>query len=146
MPTIPAENNATDSLTSIEVRYAETDQMGIVHHANYVVWFELARTDQCKSSGYHYSELEAMGFFLVVTGVEVRYRQPARYGDTIQIRCHVDRVTSRGMTFGYKVLRDDTLLVDGVTHHIWVDAESRRPVRTPEVVRDAFRRLAGVEV
>ena len=71
----------------VEVRYAETDQMGVVHHANYVVWFELVRTHLCALSGFHYADIEAMGYLLMVTGVEARYRQPARYGDVVQVVC-----------------------------------------------------------
>ena len=65
----------------VRVRYAETDQMQIVHHANYLVWFELARTELCHQSGLHYSEIERNGYYLVVTQAEVKYRQGARYGD-----------------------------------------------------------------
>ena len=71
---------ATRSEIDVEVRYAETDQMGVVHHANYVIWFELARTSLCALSGFHYAEIEALGYLLMVTGVEVRYHRPARYG------------------------------------------------------------------
>ncbi len=72
---------ATRSEIDVEVRYAETDQMGVVHHANYVIWFELARTSLCSLSGFHYAEIEALGYLLMVTGVEVRYHRPARYGE-----------------------------------------------------------------
>ena len=82
--------------TEIEVRYAETDQMGVVHHANYVVWFELARTRLCAPSGFHYADIEKMGYLLMVTGVEVSYRRPARYGDTVEVVCWIDRLGSRG--------------------------------------------------
>ncbi|HZF07549.1 MAG TPA: thioesterase family protein [Thermoanaerobaculia bacterium] len=130
--------------TEIEVRYAETDQMGVVHHANYVVWFELARTRLCALSGFRYADIEAMGYFLMVTGVEVRYRQPARYGDTVRVVSWGERLLSRGVRFAYEVWKGDDLLATGATDHIWVERATGRPSRTPEAVRASFRRLAGL--
>ena len=89
--------------TEIEVRYAETDQMGVVHHANYVVWFELARTRLCRESGFHYADVERLGYLLMVTGVEARYYRPARYGDVVQVACWCERMGSRGLRFAYEV-------------------------------------------
>ena len=130
--------------TEIEVRYAETDQMAVVHHANYVVWFELARTRLCALSGFHYAEIEKMGYFLMVTGVEVRYRKPARYGDTVQVTSWGERLASRGVRFAYEVRRGEELLATGATDHIWVEQATGRPSRAPEAVRGPFRRLAGL--
>lgn len=129
----------------VEVRYAETDQMAVVHHANYVVWFELARTRLCEQSGFHYADIEKLGYLLMVTGVEVSYRSPARYGDRVALQCHIERMASRGVTFGYTVTRGDDLLARGSTHHVWVDRQSGRPCRTPEELLHPFRRLAGLE-
>jgi acyl-CoA thioester hydrolase len=131
--------------TQIEVRYAETDQMGVVHHANYVVWFELARTQLCAQSGYHYADIESMGYLLMVTSVQVSYRKPARYGDTVRVVCRNDHLGSRGMHFAYEVRKGDDLLVTGTTEHIWVEKTTGRPCRTPEPLREPFRRLAGLE-
>ena len=117
--------------TEIEVRYAETDQMGVVHHANYVVWFELARTRLCALSGFHYAAIEAMGYFLMVTGVEARYRKPARYGDTVQVACWGERLASRGLRFAYEVRRGEELLATGATDHIWVERVDRPPLPRP---------------
>jgi len=130
-------------VTEIEVRYAETDQMGVVHHANYVVWFELARTRLCAMSGFQYAEIERLGYLLMVTGVEVRYSHPARYGDTVQVTCWGDRLASRGVHFAYEVRRGDDLLARGRTEHVWIDGSSGRPCRTPEPLRAPFARLAG---
>lgn len=127
----------------IEVRYAETDQMGVVHHANYAVWFELARTRLCATSGYHYAAIEELGYLLMVSGLEVSYRRPARYGDTVQVECRVARLGSRGLRFVYEVRRDGERLATGTTDHIWVERASRRPCRTPEPLREPFARLAG---
>jgi acyl-CoA thioester hydrolase len=131
--------------TDIEVRYAETDQMGVVHHANYVIWFELARTRLCALSGYHYADIEKMGYLLMVTGVEARYRRPAHYGETVQVVCWGDHLGSRGMRFAYEVRKDDELLATGASDHIWVETKTGRPCRTPEAVRGPFRRMAGLE-
>ncbi|HEX3527495.1 MAG TPA: thioesterase family protein [Thermoanaerobaculia bacterium] len=129
----------------IEVRYAETDQMGVVHHANYVIWFELARTRLCALSGYHYADIEKMGYLLMVTGVEARYRRPAHYGETVQVVCWGDHLGSRGLRFAYEVRKDDELLATGASDHIWVETATGRPCRTPAAVLGPFRRLAGLE-
>ena len=133
------------STIEVEVRYAETDQMGVVHHANYVVWFELARTRLCALSGYHYADIEKMGYLLMVTGVEVRYRRPARYGDVVRVVCWNERMGSRGLRFAYEVYKESELLVTGATEHVWIETASGRPCRTPEPRREPFRKLAGLE-
>jgi acyl-CoA thioester hydrolase len=130
--------------TEIEVRYAESDQMGVVHHANYVVWFELARTRLCAESGYHYADIEKMGYLLMVTSVQASYRKPARYGDTVQVVCWNDRLGSRGLHFAYEVRKGDEVLVTGATEHIWVETATGRPCRMPEPLREPFRKLAGL--
>jgi acyl-CoA thioester hydrolase len=130
--------------SEVEVRYAETDQMGVVHHANYIVWFEMARTRLCSLSGFHYAEVERTGHLLMVVGVEASYRKPARYGDTVRVACRVDHLGSRGMRFAYEVRKADELLATGKTEHVWVEAATGRPCRMPELVREPFRRLAGL--
>jgi acyl-CoA thioester hydrolase len=134
----------TRCATDIEVRYAETDQMGVVHHANYIVWFELARTRLCALSGFHYADIEKMGYLLMVTGVEARYRRPARYGETVRVVCWGERLVSRGVRFAYEVFHGDELLATGATDHIWIESATGRPCRTPELLREPFRRLAGM--
>ena len=126
----------------VEVRYAETDAMGIVHHANYLVWFELARTRLCRESGTHYADIERSGYWLTVTGAEARYRSGARYGDTVRVASWVDRLESRGIRFGYEVHRDRQLIATGMTRHVWIDRNGR-PRRLPEPLRGSFARLAG---
>jgi len=130
-------------VTEIEVRYAETDQMGVVHHANYVVWFELARTRLCALSGFTYAEIERLGYLLMVTAVELRYRRPARYGDTVGVTCWGERLASRGVSFAYEVRRGDDLLATGRSEHIWIEGASGKPCRMPEQLRAPFERLAG---
>ena len=129
--------------TEIEVRYAETDQMGVVHHANYVIWFELARTRLCAESGFHYADIEKMGYLLMVTAVHVSYRRPARYGDTVKVVCWNNRIGSRGLHFAYEVRKGDEVLVTGTTEHFWVETATGRSCLMPEPLRAPFRKLAG---
>ena len=93
----------TESRT--RVRYKETDQMAIAHHANYVVWFEIGRTDLCREAGFPYREIEERGLILVVTEIVCRYRAPYRYDDEVVIRTSVAEAASRMMRFAYE-LRD----------------------------------------
>ena len=113
-------------VTSCEfrVRYAETDQMGVAHHSNYLVWCEQARTDHMRAQGVSYRELEEQGLLLPVVEATVRFRQPARYDDPIRVRCWVRDVRSRRVTFGYAVERPDTgtLLATAHTSLMAVDA------------------------
>ena len=139
----PTANGPARAEIEIEVRYAETDQMGVVHHANYLIWFELARTRLCSLTGYHYSEIEQLGYFLMVTGARVEYRQGARYGDRITVASWIDRLSSRGLTFAYEVICNDRRLATGATDHIWVEASSNKTKRIPEVLRRPFEQLAG---
>jgi acyl-CoA thioester hydrolase len=118
----------------VEVRYVETDQMGVVHHANYVVWFELARTRVSVESGLHYAEVERRGYLLLVTGIEAKYRQPAHYGETVRVTARVDRLWSRGLRYAYDVRRGDTLLATGASEHVWIDRATGRPARLPQAL------------
>ena len=131
----------TTSTIEVEVRYAETDAMGVVHHSNYLVWFELARTHLCRASGYPYDEIERMGYGILVTRAELDYRHAARYGDTVQVHCTMDELTSRTMRFRYQVERDGQRLVNGTTEHVWTASETGRFCRIPEELAAAFRAL-----
>ncbi len=85
-----------------------------------------------------------MGYLLMVTGVEIRYRRSARYGDTVKVVCWNERLGSRGLRFAYEVRNGDEVLATGATEHVWVEAATGRPCRTPEPLREPFRRLAGL--
>ena len=125
------------SSTELRVRYAETDQMGIAHHANYVIWCEDARTAHIRQSGVSYRELEAKGLLLVVVEVQVRYRQPARYDDLLRIDCWVRESNRRRIIFGYAVRRpeDDALLATAQTSLIALNS-SRVLTSLPQEVLD----------
>src|SRR3954463_8907565 len=91
------------SETLVRVNYSETDQMGVVYHARYLVWLDIARTELLRQSGMTYRQLEASGLRLVVSEVSIRFRQPARYDDRVRIRCWVREAASRKVDFGYSV-------------------------------------------
>ena len=122
----------TQAIVEVEVRYAETDAMAVVHHSNYLVWFELARTRLCESTGYPYPEIERIGYQILVTAAELAYRHPARYGDTVQVSCSMENLTSRTMRFRYAVDRGEQRLVNGTTDHVWISSETGRFCRIPE--------------
>ena len=131
------------SEVEIDVRYAETDQMGVVHHANYLVWFELARTRFCLDAGKPYPEIEELGYFMLITQAQQNYRLAACYGDSVTCTAWLDWVASRSLQFSYQVERGGQLLTTGHTRHIWVRRESRQPCSMPVSLRETFLKLAG---
>ena len=110
---------------SIRVRYAETDRMGLLHHANYLVYFEQGRTELLRSCGLTYKELEDQGFLLVLTKIEVRYRSPARYDDLLTLKTRVMRTTAVRIDHAYEVFRESTLLAEGGSTLACVDREGK---------------------
>lgn len=127
----------------LEVRYAETDQMGVVHHRHHIVWFELARTHLCRATGVSYPEIENLGYYLMLSGVEVRYRAAVRYGERVRVTAWVAELASRSLAFDYQVHVEGRLCATGRTEHLWVRRSDMRPVRIPEAVRPGFVRVAG---
>ena len=123
----------------VRVRYKETDQMGIAHHSNYIVWFEIGRTDLCRETGFPYSEIEQRGYILVVTEVGCRYRIPFRYDDEVVIRTSVGQAASRMLRFDYELRNaSGTVHATGFSEHLWLDRETRRPTRADADVMNAF--------
>ena len=120
--------------TTIRVRYAETDRMGLLHHAHYLVYFEQARTELLRSFGLTYRDLEDKGYLLVLTKIEVRYKRPAYYDDLLTIRTTVERTTAVRIDHRYDVLRDGVLLAEGATTLACVDRDGR-PQPLPEELR-----------
>jgi acyl-CoA thioester hydrolase len=110
---------------TIRVRYAETDRMGLLHHANYLVYFEQARTELLRSRGVTYKELEDQGYLLVLAKAAVRYKSPARYDDMLTLRTTVSRTTPVRIEHKYEVFRDGQLLAEGETTLACVDREGR---------------------
>ena len=125
-------------LTRLRVRYAETDRMGVVYYANYFVWFEVARTDWLRETGWSYREMEADGISLPVIEAHCDYRQPSRYDDQIDIRTRATLLSPIRIRFDYEVLRDATVLSTGHTVHAAIDVGGR-PCRLPARVLDMLR-------
>ena len=119
---------------TIRVRYAETDRMGLLHHANYLVYFEQGRTELLRSMGYAYRDLEDQGYLLVLTKAEVKYRSPARYDDLLTLRTIVVRTTTVRVDHRYELLRDGVLLAEGSTTLASVDRNGRIQA-LPDVLR-----------
>lgn len=110
--------------TEIRVRYAETDKMGIVHHSNYLIWFEAGRSDLCRARGFSYKEMEERDDALMVVAESyVRYKSPAFYEDVLHIRTRVAEVRSRSIRFIYEVYRpaDNAVIAEGETLHVVTD-------------------------
>jgi acyl-CoA thioester hydrolase len=125
---------------TLQVRYAETDQMGVVYYANYLVWFEIGRTDYCRQHGFAYREMEQQdGLYIMVAEVRCRYKAPARYDDELTIRTCLKAIRRRVLIFGYEVYRPatDELLAEGETVHVITDSEGR-PRSLPDKYRDLF--------
>jgi acyl-CoA thioester hydrolase len=119
----------------IRVRYAETDRMGFLHHANYPIYFEQGRTELLRTLGYTYRNLEDQGFLLVLARLDVRYRAPARYDDLLTLETRVIRSTAVRIEHGYRVLRDGQLLAEGTTTLACVDRDGRLQA-IPEFLRE----------
>ena len=104
----------------VRVRYAETDQMGVAYYANYLVWFEVGRSEFCRHRGFCYADLENRGHKLLVTDVHCRYRNSARYDETVIIRTRLKGLNKRMITFGYQILRKgkEEVIAEGETRHI----------------------------
>ncbi|MFC6592521.1 acyl-CoA thioesterase [Deinococcus lacus] len=122
------------SRTELRVRYAETDAMGVAHHAVYPVWFEVGRGDLMRTLGLPYTEVEARGFYLMLTDLQVGYRRAARYDDLLTLETQVLEARSRTLTFGYQVLRGEERVALGETRHIATD-QHYRPASIPEDIR-----------
>ncbi len=126
--------------TEISVRFAETDAQGIVHNANYAVWFEVARVEYLERYAGGYQRLRDLGIEAVVLESHVRYLQPARFGDRVVVHARCSDVRGARFRYDYRVERaDGTLLADGWTAHATVDAVSFRPTRVPSFLRQAIR-------
>lgn len=136
---------ATIGETRIRVRYAETDQMGMVYHANHFVWFEVGRVELLRQLGFSYRDMEANeGCFIAVVDARCRYKAPARYDDEIVVRTRMKNIRESLIHFGYELLRanDGALLAEGETTHIVTDAEMK-VTRIPPKYLDAFRQAMG---
>ena len=118
--------------THIRVEYHHTDQMGIVHHSNYVKFFEFARTEWLRAVGLTYAEMERRGVMMPIVEVQVKYRQPAYYDELIRVRAIVEEMPMARMTFKYEIYgEDDRPIATGLTTLGFIDSVTRRPQRVP---------------
>jgi acyl-CoA thioester hydrolase len=125
----------------IRARYAETDQMGVVHHGVYPVWFEVARTALSHAVGLPYTEWESRGILLMVGELTCRYRHPAHYDEEITVMVRVGEVASRRVVFEYRVEGPDrAVLAEGTTRHVVVDRATGRPRVLPPELRASLGR------
>jgi len=128
--------------TPVRVRYAETDGMGIVYHANYFAWFELCRVELLDQLGCPYRELEARGFLLPVLEINAVYRRPAYFDDRVEVTLTIEEPPTLRMGIEYRVSRDDELLVTGKTRHAFMSPQGK-PVKPPRDVLERFQRAFG---
>lgn len=127
------------SETRFTARYAETDQMGVIHHANYIIWFEAGRTDFLKQTGISYSDIEAKGVMLPLYELNCRYKSPARYEDEILVITELKQLARVRVLFSYQVkdARSGKLFTEGETMHAWTD-RTLKPVNAEKAIPDIY--------
>ena len=126
------------SVSQITVRYQETDQMGIVHHSVYPIWYEVARTDFCKNMGLPYSEMEKMGIMTPIYEVHSKYKMPARYDDILSVETYINTLTPYRIGFCYRIYKGDALIHTGETVHVWVDSARFKPLNIKKQFPDVY--------
>ncbi|MBH53252.1 MAG: acyl-CoA thioester hydrolase [Opitutaceae bacterium] len=125
------------SETDIRVRYAETDAMGFVHHANYLIWFELARIEMLDALDMPYQKMEEQGYLLPVLKAELNYKQAAYFDDRLKVFCYVKEKPKVRIVIEYEVFRGATMLCSGSTEHAFINREGQ-PVRPVKSVMESF--------
>lgn len=128
---------AREVRTTLRVRYAETDAQRVAYHANYIVWFEVARGDYLRAIGFDYNRMEDEGAFVVVAEAHARYMAPVRYDDQVTIVARIAELRSRSFRFEYRVYRGEKQVAEGWTAHVVVNGEGR-PVPIPDDIRAAI--------
>jgi acyl-CoA thioester hydrolase len=129
--------------TRFRVRYAETDQMGVVYYANYLVWMEVGRVELCKSLGFNYRDMERDdGIYLAVADATCRYRAPARFDDEITVKTWMEDANKRIVVFAYEIRTGDRVLATGSTRHVFVSRQLER-TRLPEKYYPLFGISSG---
>lgn len=139
-------NDQGISETRFRVRYAETDQMGVVYHSNYLIWFEIGRVEMMRELGFDYKHMEIEdGCFISVVDARCRFKSPALYDDLILVRTHINRMRETMVHFSYEVFRDGdkTILCEGETTHISTGRDfkiKKMPEKYVAAFREAMRR------
>ena len=126
--------------TDVAVRFAETDAQGVVHHAAYVVWLEVARVEYLAAFAGGYGAVQEQGLEAIVTEAHVRYAVPARFGDVVTIHARCRDVRGARFRYEYALEREGTLLAEAATHHAMVDGRTLRPTRVPSWLAEAIAR------
>jgi len=129
---------------TIRVRYAETDQMGVVYHSNYLIWLEIGRVELMRALGFEYRLMESEDdCYIVVAEASCRYLHPARYDELVRVRTRISQAGNRVVKYFYELLRDSdgTLLATGATTHV-ICGRDGKPKSLPEKYRKKFRQLA----
>jgi len=128
----------------LRVIYGDTDQMGVVYYANYLRYFEAARSNFLRERGRSYRDIERHGVLLPVVEAHVRYLSPARYEDVLHIEPIVAAVRGATLRYDYRVTRGGELLADGYTVHACIDQATRRPTRIPDDIKALLREQDGI--
>lgn len=146
MTTIRMTSHSTKNYhdATVRVRYAETDQMGVVYHGNYFIWFEVGRVELMRALGFEYKLMESEDdCFIVVAEASCRYRQSAKYDELLRVRTRIAQAGNRVVKYSYEILRDSDsgLLATGGTTHV-ICGKDGKPKQLPEKYRQRFRALA----
>lgn len=128
----------------VKVRYAETDRMGIVHHRNYLVWYEEARTEFSRVLGVPYAEIEGMGVVSPLLECGCKYHSSCTYGDELEVECRLVKNTPIQFEYRYRVFKkgEEKPINTGFTRHAWVDAATFRPARLDRRLPQVYQALA----
>ncbi len=138
------DSHCIEHITKIRVRYADTDQMGMVYYGKYFEYFEVARTELLRACGLPYAEIEAAGFWLPVSDASAKYLRAAKYDDLLRIVAKMPATISPRLDITYQIRLDETeeLIAEGATTLVFVSSATGKPTRPPQMYRDAIERLA----
>ncbi len=142
---VPSNGHNAVNETRIRVRYAETDQMGVVYHSNHFIWFEVGRVELLRQLGFSYKDMEtADDCFIAVVDARCRYKAPVHYDDEVVVRTYLKHVREKIIHFGYELLRAETrqLLAEGETTHVVANAQMK-PRKLPDKYMNVFRAAVG---
>lgn len=129
--------------TKLVTRYVETDQMGVIYHSNYFVYFEVGRTDFLKNYGMNYKDMENMDIILPVIEVNCKYKVSAKYADELIVKTTITKLSPTRITFKYDLVRevDGVLLAEGFTEHVFVSKESGKPMNMKRMHGEVYEKL-----
>ncbi|MCB9426358.1 MAG: acyl-CoA thioesterase [Flavobacteriales bacterium] len=131
-----------EHIYEVRVRYAETDKMGVVYHANYAIYFEMGRVEWLRSLGLSYREMEDKGVMLPVVSLTIDYKQPAYYDDLLKVTTYLKEFTGVKIVFGYKIQNQmESVLTTGESTLVFVDTQTKRPTQAPGYVKEKFEIL-----